>query len=91
MPPTPDAARAIADAALVHIANDAELVAALLAATGASPQDLRAMAGSDGLALSCLDLLLESDARVLDFAAAEGLRPETVAQARAVLTGPVWD
>lgn len=83
----PDSARAIADRALGHILADPDLVAALLAATGATPQGLRAMLGSDSLAAACLDIVMEDDARVLGFAAATGLRPQDIAHAHALLSG----
>lgn len=83
----PKAARAIADQALGHVLADPELVASLLGATGATPQGLRAMLGSDSLAVACLDIVMEEDARVLAFAAATGLRPQDVAHAHALLAG----
>lgn len=84
---TPDAARAIADQALGHILANPELVAALLAATGATPQGLRAMLGGDSLALACLDIIMDSDARVLAFAGDSGLRPQDIAYAHGLLSG----
>lgn len=83
----PDSARAIADQALGHILADPDLVAALLAATGATPQGLRAMLGSDSLALACLDIVMDSDERVLAFAGDAGLRPQDIAYAHALLSG----
>lgn len=85
---SPDSARAVADQALAHVLGDPELVASLLGATGAQPQDLRAMLGSESLALACLDIVMEDDARVLAFAAGAGLRPQDVAYAHALLAGP---
>ena len=83
----PESARAVADQALGHILADPDLVAALLAATGATPQGLRAMLGSDSLAVACLDIVMEDDARVLAFAAGTGLRPQDIAYAHALLSG----
>ncbi|CAM3003554.1 Protein of unknown function [Paracoccus aminovorans] len=80
-------ARDIADRGFAHIAGDAELVAALLAQSGCDPAGLRAMAARPEFAVFVLDFLLEQDQRVLDFAAAAGLRPERVQMARAVLGG----
>lgn len=85
---SPESARTIADRALGHVLADPELVATLLGVTGATPQGLRAMLGSDALAQACLDIVMEEDARVLAFAAAAGLRPQDVAHAHALLAGP---
>lgn len=88
-PPAGQAAadRDMALRAFAHVATDAELSAALLAATGAAPADLRAMAARPEFAGFILDFLLESDDRVLAFAAAEGLPPEAVQRARMRLEG----
>lgn len=80
-------ARDIADRGFAHLAGDPELVEALLAQSGCDPAGLRAMAARPEFAGFVLDFLLEQDQRVLDFAAAAGLRPERVAMARAVLGG----
>lgn len=79
--------RDLALRAFVHVAADAELVAALLAAAGAAPSDLRAMARRPEFAGFILDFLLESDERLLGFAAAEGIAPEAVHRARLRLDG----
>lgn len=80
-------ARTIADQGFVHIAGDSDLVLALLAQSGSDAAGLRAMAARPEFAVFVLDFLLEQDQRVLDFAAASGLRPERVQMARAVLGG----
>ena len=74
--------RDLALRAFSHVAADPELAAALLSAAGASPADLRAMARRPEFATFILDFLLESDERVLAFAAAEGIPPEAVQRAR---------
>lgn len=83
-PPEGQAAadRDLALRAFAHVAADPELAAALLSATGATPADLRVMARRPEFAGFILDFLLESDERVLGFAAAEGLAPEAVQRAR---------
>lgn len=85
---TPLAARAIADKALGYIAADTGLTGALLAASGAGPEALRAMAEAPEFAVFVLEFLLDDDDRVLGFATAEGLRPDSVLSARAALEGP---
>ena len=84
---SPRSARDIADRALTHILSDPELVCTLLGVTGATPQGLRAMLGSEALALACLDIIMESDDRVLDFAEAAGLAAQEIAHAHALLSG----
>lgn len=73
--------------AFAHVAADTELVAALLAATGAAASDLRVMARQPEFAGFILDFLLESDERVLGFAQAAGVTPEAVHRARLRLDG----
>lgn len=87
MHPSLQSARAVADQALAHVLADPELVATLLGATGATPEGLRAMLGSDALAGACLDIVMEEDARVLALAATTGLRPQDIARAHALLSG----
>lgn len=74
--------RDLALRAFAHVAADPELAEALLAATGATPASLRAIAARPEFAGFILDFLLETDARVLGFAAAEGIAPEAVQRAR---------
>lgn len=81
-------AEAIAESALHHVLADADLLAALLGATGATPEGLRDSLESAELARACLDIIMEDDARVLGFAHAHDLRPEDVARAHALLAGP---
>lgn len=89
MTPNSRAARAIADQALRFCLDDPYLVSTLMGVTGATPQALRQMLESEGLAQSCLDILMESDEHVLAFAEAAGLRPQDIAMAHAVLSaGP---
>jgi hypothetical protein len=79
--------------ALIWLAGMPEDLAAFLAAGGLAPADLRGRA-DDAEFLGCLlDFLLEGDARLLAFAAASGVPPETVVRARAALPGgyvPDW-
>lgn len=84
------AARAhdLAIEALAWIAQDPELVEALVDGCGMSPQALHGVATDPDLALALLDFVLEDDARVTGLARQAGLRPEAVMQARTVLAGP---
>lgn len=85
--PPATADRDLALQAFAHVAADPELAAALLASTGAAPADLRAIADRPEFAGFILDFLLETDARVLGFAAAAGITPEAVHRARMRLDG----
>jgi len=73
--------------AFAHVAADPELLSALLASTGAAPSDLVAAAQTPEFAAFILDFLMQSDERVLAFAASEGIAPEAVARAHARLLG----
>ena len=84
----------IADAALMHLLTDSDLVGAFLAASGMSVQDLRRAAAQPGLATQALEFICEDDQRVMDLAAASGRLPEQIAHARVRLAGPGsygWD
>lgn len=73
--------------ALGWLAGEESLLAAFLGATGAGLQDLRQRAGDPSFLGGVLDFVLAEDARVLAVAAAAGVRPEAVAEARAALPG----
>ena len=79
---------AVAIRALGHVASDPERLARFLEQTGIGPQTLREAARQPGFLAQVLDFVSADDATLLAFAANEGLRPETVAQARQALTGP---
>lgn len=87
MLPGRESARAIAESALHFVLADPELTQTLMGATGATPDALRQMLASEDLALACLDIVMGSDARVLALADSEGLAPEAIARAHAVLAG----
>jgi hypothetical protein len=78
--------------ALLWLAGDLEVLARFLDASGLGPSDLRARSGDPELLGFVLDFVLESDARVMAFAASADIRPEDPARARAVLGGeiPNW-
>lgn len=85
---TQETARDLAVEALGFIAADAEMTQDLLAGAGLQADDLRRLAASPDLGQFVLDFILEDDRRVMDFAAAAGIRPEAVMAARTVLAGP---
>lgn len=80
-------AKDIADAGLTYIASDDELVAAMMAQSGANAVDIRAMAARPEFAAFVLDFLMETDERLLGFTKVAGIRPERVQMARGVLGG----
>lgn len=86
---TPLEARAIAEAALDHLARDPDLLGSLMAQSGLDPAGLRTLLAQEGgeAAGLALDFILEQDARVLALAREAGIAPERVAMARAVLGG----
>lgn len=79
--------------ALAWLAADEEQIGQFLAATGASPDEVRARANDADFHLAILDFLLAEDQRVMAFCDAHGL-PYTAPQtARAALPGgeaPFW-
>lgn len=86
-------AETLAARALAWMAGDAELIGRFLASSGAGPAELQASAADPGFLGFVLDFILADEASVLAFAAAEGVRPDVVARARAALPGgdlPSW-
>lgn len=93
MPANRDAAEELALTALGWIAQDPELIGVFLGQSGIDPTVLRARATDPELLAAVLDFVLLEDARVIAFAAHQGIRPEAVAGARAGLPGgsdPHW-
>lgn len=82
-----DSAETLALQALAHLAGDDDLLAAFLAQTGAGMAELRRGAADPAFLGAVLDFILQEDGRVLGLAAAAGVAPERVAQARAALPG----
>lgn len=88
-----DQAQTIALQALGWIAADDDRFMAFLAATGATLPELRSRAGDPLFLAAVLDFLLQDDASVLDFCAANSLPPASLQSARAALPGgdlPHW-
>jgi Protein of unknown function (DUF3572) len=84
---TRDEAEAVGLLALGHLASDAERLGQFLSATGLDPAGLRQAAADPALLGAVLDFILQEDRWVLDLAAASGLPPTAVAEARAALPG----
>jgi hypothetical protein len=74
--------------ALGWLAAQDDLFATFLSASGASLADVRRQAGEPAFLAAVLAFLMQNDAWVLDFATANAIRPEAVAQALALLGGP---
>ncbi len=75
------------------MASDDGLIGPFLAATGASPDEVRARAADPDFHLAILDFLLQDDQRVIAFCDAHGLAYTEPMQARAALPGgelPHW-
>lgn len=85
--PTADEARTIGLDAVRFLADDPARMAHFLAETGLSPDDLRASLSEDGLLAGVLAHILSDDGLVLTFATSNGLEPERIAMAQAVLSG----
>jgi tetrahydromethanopterin S-methyltransferase subunit C len=88
-----EAAERLGAMALAWLAQDDELLGPFMAASGADPAQLRAMAAEPGFLGFVLDFVLQDDATVMGLATFVGVRPEDVARARALLPGgdqPHW-
>lgn len=88
-----DHAETVALRGLAFMAGSGALLAGFLAESGLGPGDLRGRAADPDLLAAVLDHLLAEDARVTAFCAAEGLTPEVLHRARALLPGgaaPHW-
>lgn len=87
---TPQTAQDIATDALVWLCNDPDMLGAFLGQSGADPDDLRRalQSGPDnGVLGSVLDFVLLSDAQVIDCAQAQGVTPDKIGMAAAILSG----
>jgi hypothetical protein len=86
-------ADALALRAFGWLLDDPALRDAFLQETGVSPSDLPHLVKSRRFLAAVMDFLLADDRRVLDFCAAQGLRPDAALRARAHLPGadlPHW-
>lgn len=72
---------------LTWLAGQDALFEAFLSSSGGDAAQVRAQANDPALLASVLDFVLMQDAWVMDCAAAQQIRPEAVAEARAVLGG----
>lgn len=88
-----DEAETLALRALGWLAGNDELLPVFLGSSGATLADLRGRMREPAFLASVLDFLLMDDAWITGFAAAEHVRPESLAAARAALPGggiPHW-
>jgi hypothetical protein len=84
---SPERAETIALAALGWIAGNDALLPLFLGSTGATLADMRERAGEAAFLAGVLDFLIQNDAWILAFAAAEGLQPQDALRARHALPG----
>lgn len=85
----PEGAESLAAAALGFLAADSERLERFLALSGIAPQAIRVAAREPHFLAGVLDHVLADEAGLLlPFAAAQGIRPEDVATARATLALP---
>jgi hypothetical protein len=78
----------MAAAVLGFLAADAERLSRFLALSGLDPGHLRQAAAEPGFLPGVMAYLASDEPLLLEFAAASGERPETVAAACALLAGP---
>lgn len=84
---TRDEADVLALKALTFLASDDQRLVRFLRLTGLDTNDLRLRAGEPAILAAVMDHLLADQTLLLVFAADAGVRPETVEEARAVLSG----
>jgi hypothetical protein len=77
----------LAIAALGFLAADPERLARFLALTGLGPQSLRAAAREPGFLSGVLDHVASDESLLLAFAEENGIDPQDVERARAMLAG----
>lgn len=82
-----EAAERLGALALAWLAQDDELLGPFMAASGADPAQLRAMAADPGFLGFVLDFVLQDDATVIGLAAFAAVPPDHVARARALMPG----
>ena len=88
----PDKAHELAIAGLSWMAADPERLDRFLALSGLDHGTIRAAASQPGFLSAVLDHIAFDEPSLLAFAAEIGEAPETVAAARALLSGPsLWD
>lgn len=86
-------AESIATQALIWLAADPDQIGGFLAASGASADEIRSLAGDLVFLGSVLDYLLMTDEGVLGFTEDHNMAPTIIAEARAALPGgdiPNW-
>ncbi len=81
-------AESFAISALAHIAGDDERLQRFLAVTGIDPANLRSEAGKPGFVSGVLDYLCSDEALLVGFAAEQGVSPESVVAAQALMAPP---
>ncbi len=80
-----DSAETIALSALAFLAEDPPRLGRFLALTGVGPNELRTHARAPRILAAVLGHLLQDESLLLVFAATQGVAPELVAPAHAVL------
>lgn len=86
-----DAGEALAARALNFLAGDPERLGRFLALSGIDPRTIRTVASEPFFLSSVLDHLLGDDRLLLAFSQADGVPPEAIATARALIGGPAPD
>jgi Protein of unknown function (DUF3572) len=80
-----DSAETIALSALAFLAEDPPRLGRFLALTGVGPDELRTNARAPRILAAVLNHLLQDESLLLVFAATNGIAPELIAPAQAVL------
>lgn len=83
--PSAEDAAVLAISALGFLAEDGPRLGRFMALTGMGPDELRAAADAPETLLAILDHVLSDESLLLVFTASKGLKPDSIAPARAAL------
>ena len=84
-------AEAIAIQALGFLAGNPQRLARFLQLSGLDPAGIRAAASDSAFLAGVLEHVTSDEALLVAFAAEAAIKPEDIARARAILSGPAWE
>lgn len=84
---TIETAETLAARAFSYLAADEDLLPRFLAETGLSGAEIRSASSEPGFLAGVLEFLLQDESTLLAFAAADGMKPETIVAAHRALAG----
>ena len=85
------AAESIAIQALGFLAGNPQRLARFLQLSGLNPEGIRAAATDPAFLAGVLEHVTSEEALLVAFAAEAAMKPEDIARARTILSGPAWE